>query len=131
MTQIPKQILVAFALGAVVGMVVSRSLSRDFHHHWGDGQFQARMLQRFSAKLKLTPEQRAQVAKIFEEKRQKIEALRAEVRPKFEDIRTATSAEIRRLLSPDQQKQFDAMEAEWNARRQKFHDRWMGAGGHG
>ncbi len=89
------------------------------HRHWNSGQFQARLLQRFSSKLKLTPEQRTQVATILEAKRQKIDALRADIRPKFEEIRTSTAADIRKLLTPEQQQKFDVMQVEWETRRRQ------------
>ncbi len=89
------------------------------HRHWDSGQFQARLLQRFSSKLKLTPEQRTQVATILEAKRQKIDALRADIQPKFEEIRTSIAADIRKLLTPEQEQKFDVMQAEGEARRRQ------------
>ncbi len=121
MKRISKQVLVAFVLGGVVGIVGARWCAPSgFHRHWRDGQSQARMLQRFSAKLQLTPAQRTQVAAILEAKRRKIDALRAEIRPKFEEIRTSTAAEIRVRLTPEQQKTFDVMQADWEARARKW-----------
>ena len=121
MTRATQQTLVAFVLGAVVGVVgTARVAPGAFHRRWESGQFQARMLQRFSAKLQLAPAQRTQVAAILEAKRLKIDALRADIRPKFEEIRALTSAEIRALLTPAQQKKFDVMQAEWETRRKRW-----------
>ena len=122
MTLAWKQIVIALVMGALVGVVGAKwCASSHFHRHGERGQFQTRMLQRFSSKLNLTPGERTQVAAILEAKRRKIDALRAEIGPRFEDIRTSTSAEIRQLLTPEQQKRFDIMQAEWDARRKQFH----------
>ncbi len=127
MTRAWIKIVAAFLLGGVVGAVGARWSGPYLFHRYGEStQAQARMLQRFSATLHLTPEQRMQVAAIFEAKRQKIEALRAEMRPKFEEIRTSTSAEIRRLLTPEQQPRFDVMETEWHRKMKRFHERMKG-----
>ncbi len=126
------QIVIALVLGAGVGFVAARYCAPGlFQYHWSRGKFQQRLLDRFSSKLQLSPEQHTQVGAILEAKRQKIDALRAEIRPRFEDIRTTTSAEIRQLLTPEQQQKFDTMQAEWDARKQRFRDRWMGPDGNG
>ena len=124
-----KQIVIAFLLGGCVGFVVAKHCGPRMFHRHGDGtHFQQRLLDRFSSKLHLTQEQRSQVATILEAKRQKMDTLRAEIRPKFEELRTSTSADIRQLLTAEQQKKFDAMQAEWDAREKHFRDRWMGPG---
>ena len=123
------QIAIALLLGGCAGFVVAKSCTpRLFHHRVDGAHFQQRLLDRFSSKLHLTPEQRSQVATILEAKRKKIDALRAEIRPRFEEIRTSTSADIRRLLTPEQQKNFEIMQTEWDARKKRFRDRWMGSG---
>ncbi len=119
-----KQIAVALVLGGGAGFVIVQACPLGRFHHRDRGHFQQRLLDRFSSKLQLTPEQRSRVATILEAKHQKIDALRAEIRPRFEEIRTSTSAEIRPLLTPEQQKRFDVMEAEWKDRRKQVHDRW-------
>ena len=120
MTRARKQLLVTFVFGAIVGVVgMYVSAPSYLHRHWDSGQFQTRLLQRFSSKLKLAPEQRTQVAAILEAKRQKIDALRADIRPKFEEIRTSTAADIRKLLTLEQQQKFDVMQAEWESRRRQ------------
>ena len=79
------------------------------------------MLDRFSSGLRLTPEQRTQVGALLETKRQKMDTLRAEMRPRFEEVRQSTQADIRRLLTPDQQTRFDEMEKDWQTRLKKRH----------
>jgi Spy/CpxP family protein refolding chaperone len=116
---------VAFALGGIVGFAGMWWSAPYFpHRRWGHGQFQAHPMQRFSSQLKLTPEQRTQVAAILEAKRLKIDAFRAEMKPKFEEIRTSTSAEIRQILTPEQQRRFDEMNAEFEARGKRLHEKF-------
>ena len=118
-----KQIIVAFAVGVMMGIVGTRWCAHcHFHQRRDSGQFQTRLLQRFSSKLHLTSEQQTQVAAILEAKRQKIDTLRAEIRPKFEEIRTATRTEIRQLLIPEQQQKFDVMNAQFEAKRKRFNE---------
>ncbi len=122
MTGTWKQIVIAAVLGGSVGFAGAWwALPRICHHRWGDGQFQHRLLDQFSSELKLTPDQRDKVAAILEAKRQKIETLRAEMRPRFEQIRISTSAEIRQLLTPEQQQRFDVLQAKWDQQRKKWH----------
>ena len=110
-----KQIIVALVLGGLLGFLGARTLGSycGYRHHWKPGQFQARLLARFSSKLNLNPEQKTKVATILEAKRQKIEALRAEFRPRFKEIRSSTMDEIRPLLTQEQQQKFDVMNAKW------------------
>ena len=114
------QLLVAFLLGAVVGATGAYAGAQHrMHRHWKPGEMQARMLERFSSKLKLTPEQRTKVAAILEDKRERMQALRAQMRPRFEEIRTSTASAIRPLLTVEQQEKFDVMNAKWEAKMKK------------
>ncbi len=119
-----KQIVVAFLVGALLGTAGSQWCAPFHGYGWGSEHSQKRMLDRFNSRLKLTPDQRQKVAAILEAKRSKMGALRAEVHPKFEEIRNSTRAEIRQLLTPEQQKKFDVMNAEHDARAKRFRDRW-------
>ena len=117
MTRAWKQILAACVVGGVIGGVGVRcSVPYMLHRHRDGARFQARLLQRFSSTLNLTPGQRTQVAAILQAKRQKIEALRGEIQPRFKELRASTAAEIRQLLTPEQQRTFDVMQAKWDAR---------------
>jgi Spy/CpxP family protein refolding chaperone len=116
MKSIWKTLVLVLLLGAVIGAGAA----------WWIGEYgpcakgrvpYATMVERFSKKLDLTPDQQRAIAAILEENRQKIKALRAEIRPKFEEIRQSTREEIRQHLAPEQQVKFDAMQAEWDAKR--------------
>jgi hypothetical protein len=110
-----KQTLIAGLIGFALGAATLWS----FHYYYGAQYRNAdpyrQMLNRFSSKLDLSADQKTQVAAILEDKRQKIAALRDEARPRFEEIRGATRAEIRQVLTAEQQQKFDAMQSDWDA----------------
>jgi Spy/CpxP family protein refolding chaperone len=115
-----KQILISLFIGIVLGTGLgwwgsqySGDLRGKDRYTW--------MLERFSSRLDLTPEQKKEIADILETKRQSIIALRAEIRPRFEEIRNSARQEIRKRLNPAQQQKFDAMQAEWESRRKDRH----------
>lgn len=116
MKSIWKTLVLVLLLGAVIGAGAA----------WWVGKYgpcakgwepYANVVERFSTQLDLTPDQQREIAAVLEENRQKVRTLRAEIKPKFEEIRNATRQEIRQYLSPEQQEKFDAMQAEWEARR--------------
>ena len=112
-------------LSSILGLVVGFWIGREhFPRHWDRRQRYEKMLERFDSRLQLTPEQKPQVRSVFESKRQKMEALRGEMRPKFQEIRRSTQEDLRKLLTPDQQKKFERMEAEWQVRMKKRHPEW-------
>jgi len=111
-----KSLVLVLLLGGVIGAGVA----------WWVGNYgscadrwepYANLVERFSKRLNLTPDQQRSIAAILEENRQKIKVLRAEIHPRFEEIRTATRSAISAQLTPAQQAKFDAMQAEWDARR--------------
>ncbi|HVS21110.1 MAG TPA: periplasmic heavy metal sensor [Pyrinomonadaceae bacterium] len=67
--------------------------------------------------LNLTDEQTTAVRAILDETQAEYRALRTELRPRFEEPRQKARARIRALLTPEQQKKFDAMVAQRDAQR--------------
>ena len=114
------QVIVALVVGLLLGAAFGVSRGRPFQGapRGGDQHYQ-RMLERFNRKLKLTPQQKEEVARILAAKRAKLEALETQTKPKFEEVRAATNSEIRQLLLAEQQVKFDAMRSRWEARRAK------------
>jgi Spy/CpxP family protein refolding chaperone len=119
------------AAALIAGILIGAAgTSYAIAHRWRT-PFHERLLTRFSSALQLTPQQREQVGAILEAKRQRIDALRAELRPQFDELRASTSAEIRALLTPEQQGKFDEMEAKraqqiarWRERRKARGHLW-------
>ncbi|MBI2059512.1 MAG: hypothetical protein HYT87_07040 [Nitrospirae bacterium] len=116
-----KTISASLAVGLLLGAAFGWWGHRMRLDSWrGEHPYQ-RLLERFTSRLDLTPEQQRQVGAILEGKRQRVHALRAEVRPRFDDIRHTTDDEIARLLTPGQREQFDTMKARREERRRKHH----------
>ena len=116
------QIIISLLIGFSAGMILGHWQTKEnFHSHWKKGQsMQHHMVEKFGKELHLTPDQKKQVAAIFEAKRPQMQALQAEMKPKFDTLRNSTQAEIRKILTPDQEKKLDAMntrmEERWKER---------------
>ncbi len=104
-----------FVLGAVSGSALT-GLYRS--RASGAEARERAMHERFEnmrRELNLTDEQTTAVRAIIDETRNEYRALRAELRPRFEEPRQKARTKIRALLTPDQQKKFDAMVAQQDA----------------
>ena len=73
------------------------------HHMMGNP------LEHFSKDLDLTDEQKAKVQPIIDQTKPQIEAIHKEAMEKMRAIMESTGAQIRPLLTPEQQQKFDAM----------------------
>ena len=122
-----KQVTLVLALGIAIGSLGTLRLMPFGHHGlWQTPEkIHQHILAEFTSKLKLTPDQQQKVSAILDDTRSRINALRQEVHPKFEVIRNTSKAQIRELLTPDQQKTFDVMSAKMDARRKKQHPEWL------
>ena len=109
-------LLVVFVLGSVTGAALT-----GLYRSRGGGGAEARekaMHERFEkmrSELDLTDQQTTSVRTILDETRNEYRALRTELRPRFEEPRTKARTRIRALLTPEQQKKFDAMVAQQDA----------------
>jgi Spy/CpxP family protein refolding chaperone len=115
-------VLIGFALGTVFGQWRVQQCFPHFGErrgfpHRGEKEMKDRMLEHLSKELQLSEEQKQQVAVIFESKRPQMTALHEEMRPRFEALRNATRAEIKKILTPEQQEKADEMEAEMEKHR--------------
>ncbi len=70
--------------------------------------------------LGLTPEQRDSVRGLLAQQHERMAALKQETAPKYQSVREETDGKIRALLNPEQQKKFDVLLAQQNARRAQF-----------
>jgi Spy/CpxP family protein refolding chaperone len=112
---------IIFLLGLLAGGVLSRFMSPWLFHRFSHDRRQDKLLRRISAELDLDPGQKEKIAAIFASTRPEMDALISDVRPRFEAIRNAAAAQIRQLLTPDQQTKFDQS-------RKRREDRWKQAG---
>lgn len=111
-----------FALGCVTGA----ALDSAYRLHATGGRQEARghrnkdeMFEGMKRDLNLSEQQATEIRAILEQTRNEYRALRAEVRPRYDAARQNARARIRALLTPEQQKLFDARVAEHDARREE------------
>lgn len=96
----------------------SAASSPEKQGHWKHGrQDPAKQVQRMSKKLNLSSDQQSKVQSILEDQQKQLETLRQDKSlsredrgAKFNELRQTSSAQIRAVLSEDQQKKFDQMQ---------------------
>lgn len=117
-------LLSVFALGAMTGGALDRvHCMRSQHGARGRHEGRAdRFFQELQNDLALTDEQSNSVRRIIDETRNEYHMLRQEVRPRYDAIRQRERAEIRALLSVEQQQQFDQLTERIDARHRKHGD---------
>ena len=75
------------------------------------------MLEKFTEKLNLTPEQKAKMQPIFDQTKPQLQQIREEAMQKTHAVIEGTMGQIRAMLTPEQQAKFDEMkQAQENAR---------------
>lgn len=80
------------------------------HGHGGPGMM-GNPLEHLTKDLNLTPDQQAKVTPIVDAAKPQIQAIHQEAMQKMRAIMESTGAQIRPLLTPEQQTKFDAMKA--------------------
>ena len=100
--------LLGCMIGALAGAWVQRSASRRV---WRRGPDAEKVVERLSEKLGLVEAQRAAVKAVVDFHHAKIMALRHETDARFDEARRAMNAEIRFLLTPQQQEKLDRIAA--------------------
>jgi Spy/CpxP family protein refolding chaperone len=89
------------------------------HHHMGNP------LDHLSESLTLTAEQKAKVQPIIDQAKPQIAAIHQEAMEKMRTVMESTGAQIRPLLTPEQQQKFDAMKKaheDMHKAMQEMHD---------
>jgi hypothetical protein len=120
-----KQVLITFAVSFVLGVAFGRWEFSDGMHKkkWSTPQEKQQwILKRLDSKLYLNAEQEKQITGILQETIPQIEAIRAKVRPETDAVREGARQRIRPLLTMEQQKKYDQMEAEWKERKRKYQE---------
>lgn len=119
-------LVVVFIAGAALGYAVDRSMARS-HGRPGPRD----MARRMAEELKLTPDQKVTMDALFEQRRQQMRDLYKPLRPQLDSLAQAghaisesTHAQIRRILTPEQQTKWDEMRARFRrdaeAARKRF-----------
>jgi len=110
-----RYILVSLVMGLLLGGSAGVFYSRGIATAWTPKSAEM-FLRRLDNELKLTEPQRTQIRSFLSANRDRMAAFQ-------EDIRKTTRAEIRGLLTPDQQTRFDAMIARHDTKRKKQESR--------
>lgn len=110
-----------FILGGVTGASLDSLYRTRGRHPEGrqDGRHRGRddMFEHMRRDLNLSEQQATEIRAILDQTRNDYRALRTEVRPRYDAVRQQARTRIRALLTPEQQKLFDARAAERDARR--------------
>ena len=103
--------LLALAAVPLVQAQAEKTPSAEGRKGGGGGSTDAQV-ERIDAAVTLTADQKAKVQAILTSSQEKVQALpQEERRAKRGELRQAANAEVRALLTPKQQKKFDAMPA--------------------
>src|SRR5215212_5328726 len=97
--------LAIFLLGFAAGALAPAAYRAWVRGGGGQESRQGRF-EEMSTRLKLSPEQKAQVQQIFGETRTRLEALRKESEPRFAEIRREADERLRQALTPEQWEEF-------------------------
>ena len=111
-------VLAVFCVGLAVGLVLGRRMPRP---PAGAGMFMGArggppgaraprpgmLIERLDRELHLTDEQKTRVQSIFDGRRPHLEAIQREMATRASDEQRELQAEIRKVLTPDQQVRFD------------------------
>lgn len=113
-----------FTLGGVTGAMLDSAYrlrgGHDRRHEGGGGggrRGKDDLFENMRRDLNLTEQQATEIRAILDQTRNDYRALRAEVHPRYDAVRQNARTRIRALLTPEQQKLFDAKAAERDARR--------------
>ena len=98
-----RYIIISLLIGGFIGSALSLWCIRS---HYGPGKRWSteRMLKKFDRQLNLTEDQKTKIHTILQAQREKMRGFR-------QDIRKSTRGELFKILSPEQQVKYDAMEA--------------------
>ncbi|HEV7903933.1 MAG TPA: hypothetical protein VGO96_08840 [Pyrinomonadaceae bacterium] len=115
-------LLGVFILGGVTGASLDslyrtrgrRDNGRQSGEHRGGRD---NMFENMRRDLNLSEQQATEIRAILDQTRNEYRTLRTEVRPRYDAVRQQARTRIRSLLTPEQQKLFDARAAERDARR--------------
>jgi hypothetical protein len=105
---------IIFALGFTTGILavnLYRSLARNVTPR--------DRFEQLSDRLKLNVDQKTKVQQIFGDTREQLKALRKDSEPKVADIRRQADEKLQQVLTPEQWKQFQAMQEEMRQRRER------------
>jgi Spy/CpxP family protein refolding chaperone len=99
----------ALTLGGLVYLQAGEPGMKHEHHGPGPEHMMGNPFDHLSKDLELTDEQKAKVQPIIDQTKPQIEAIHQEAMQKMHALLENAGAQIRPLLTPQQQQKFDAM----------------------
>jgi periplasmic protein CpxP/Spy len=99
----------ALTLGGLVYLQAGEPGMKHEHHGPGPDHMMGNPLDHLSKDLGLTDEQKAKVQPIIDQTKPQLEAIHKEAMQKMHALLENAGAQIRPLLTPEQQQKFDAM----------------------
>jgi Spy/CpxP family protein refolding chaperone len=121
-----RNILTLAVVGAIAlgGFAIAQGGNKEGRgrHGWHE---RGQRFERLVETLNLTPEQKAKVQPIFDQAKPQLKAIREEARQKAKAVTDNTMAQIRPMLTKEQQKKYDDMKAAHEQMRdaaKKLHD---------
>jgi Spy/CpxP family protein refolding chaperone len=99
----------ALTLGGLVYLQAGEPGMKHEHHGPGPQHMMGNPLDHLSKDLELTDEQKAKVQPIIDQTKPQIEDIHQEAMQKMHALLESAGAQIRPLLTPQQQQKFDAM----------------------
>jgi len=106
--------IVIFLLGFTAG-----ALAFNAYRRWvkpNSPPSREAMFERMATNLKLNPDQKSQVQKIFGETRDQLQMLRKESEPRVGEIRKQADERLQKVLTPEQWTQFQQTRSERRSR---------------
>lgn len=108
-------ILAAFTLGVLAGVAGMNMVSTKYAQE----SSRMGMLDEMTQELKLNEDQRSQIQTMFRQTRKESQEIMKPVQPQLLELRNRTRAQIRTVLTPEQQVRFD----NWNRKKDEEKDR--------
>ncbi len=115
-------VLGIFILGCLTGALLDsayRLHARGQGQDMRDRRGKEDVFEHMRRDLNLSDQQATEIRAILDQTRNNYRALRTEVGPRYDELRENSRAQIRALLTPEQQKRFDEKVAEHDARHNK------------
>jgi Spy/CpxP family protein refolding chaperone len=114
-----------FAIGLLLGVAgTGYYIHHCFSRAWINSGNHQHAVEHLTSKLKLTSDQKTQVEKIFDEEAPNLDKIRQGTNTQLKTVRDKTSARIRLVLAPDQQKNFDELKKKWDAHHDQNDKGW-------
>jgi hypothetical protein len=107
------------SLGILLDRFVLNVRMDDFAHDRDRESRNERFIEHLDHELNLSPQQKVELQDVLGANRTKADAFWKETRSSYAELRKEFRQEIRALFSPEQQKRYDEILAEADAKREK------------